>query len=242
MGAALAAWGGVVVTLTLYQFDYSPYCAKVRAVLQAKGLRYKTVEVLPFVGQGRLMELSGQRRVPVLVDGSRVISDSTQIAYYIDTAYPEVPLIPEGSEGYRACFIWEDWADEAFGPAVRSALLSHARADAGFRQEFLPPLGQARLDVALPWALPFALPLLQARYGLTSGRQAAMERQLARQLDFLVGATTGRRYLIGSRLSLADVSVATMARWLDAVPACGGHRYAGFFRWRDAILEQCLLT
>jgi len=66
--------------LELHQFRHSAFCEKVRLVLAAKGLAYNVVEVTPGVGQLELFRLSGQRQVPVLVDGADVISDSTAIA------------------------------------------------------------------------------------------------------------------------------------------------------------------
>ena len=55
--------------LELHQFRHSAFCLKVRMVLQAKGLSFRTVEVTPGVGQVAVFRLSGQRQVPVLVDG-----------------------------------------------------------------------------------------------------------------------------------------------------------------------------
>ena len=44
-------------------------------VLQAKGLSYRTVDVTPGIGQVAVFRMSGQRQVPVLVDGDVVLAD-----------------------------------------------------------------------------------------------------------------------------------------------------------------------
>ena len=67
--------------MELHQFRHSAFCEKVRLVLAAKGLDYTVVEVTPGLGQLELFRLSGQRQVPVLLDGSEVIADSTAIAF-----------------------------------------------------------------------------------------------------------------------------------------------------------------
>ena len=59
--------------LELHQFRHSAFCLKVRMVLQAKGLSYRAVDVSPGIGQLAVFRLSGQRQVPVLVDGDTVL-------------------------------------------------------------------------------------------------------------------------------------------------------------------------
>ncbi len=74
--------------MKLYQFETCPYCQRVRLALEAKGIEYEKVEV-PTDRDERteIFELSGQYMVPVLVDGERVISDSTAIIAYLNEKY-----------------------------------------------------------------------------------------------------------------------------------------------------------
>ncbi len=57
-------------------------------ILKEKGLTYETVEV-PKEKESRteLVSVSGQLLVPVLVDGDKVICDSTYIANYLEEKY-----------------------------------------------------------------------------------------------------------------------------------------------------------
>ena len=84
----------VLDMLELHQFRHSAFCLKVRMVLQAKGLSFRTVEVTPGVGQVAVFRLSGQRQVPVLVDGDQVIADSSAIALHLDQRELDPALIP----------------------------------------------------------------------------------------------------------------------------------------------------
>ena len=55
--------------MELNQFKYSAFCLKVRMVLDAKNFSYKTTEIKPVIGQLEIFRISGQKQVPVLVDG-----------------------------------------------------------------------------------------------------------------------------------------------------------------------------
>ena len=84
----------VATMLELHQFRHSAFCLKVRMVLQAKGLSYRTVDVSPGIGQLAVFRLSGQRQVPVLVDGDTVLADSSAIARHLEQREPEPNLLP----------------------------------------------------------------------------------------------------------------------------------------------------
>ena len=66
---------------------FSPYCWRIRMALAHKRLN---VECMPwhFTEKDKI-KFSGQERVPVLIDGSNTISDSWEIAKYLENAYPE---------------------------------------------------------------------------------------------------------------------------------------------------------
>jgi glutathione S-transferase len=60
-------------------------CGKVARRLRSMGIEYQEVR-MPFLKRDRpeVEELSGQRWVPVLVDGEEVIHDSHRILEYLD--------------------------------------------------------------------------------------------------------------------------------------------------------------
>jgi len=75
-------------TLKLYQLADCPYCHLVRRKLDFLGVPYLAMPV-PRKGEDRaeLIKLSGQRAVPVLVDGETVLSDSKKIIDYLDEKF-----------------------------------------------------------------------------------------------------------------------------------------------------------
>ena len=70
---------------------FSPYCWRIRMALAHKRLN---VECMPwhFTEKDKI-KFSGQERVPVLIDGSNIISDSWEIAKYLESAYPDRPSL-----------------------------------------------------------------------------------------------------------------------------------------------------
>jgi glutathione S-transferase len=65
-------------------------CGGVARRLGRRGLEYRTVRV-PYSRKDRpeIVELTGQRRVPVLVDGDEVIHDSKRIGQYLEWKYAD---------------------------------------------------------------------------------------------------------------------------------------------------------
>jgi glutathione S-transferase len=78
----------------LYQFATSPFCRKVRKILDYKGIEYDTVEV-DYINRGPLLEASGQIRVPALSfeDGATVV-DSEQIVLRLEEICAEPTIFP----------------------------------------------------------------------------------------------------------------------------------------------------
>jgi glutathione S-transferase len=83
-----------MATLTLYQFATSPFCAKVRKILDFKGLDYRAVEV-DYLERKELMIASNQIMVPALtLESGETIVDSDRIAMRLDGIYPDPTIFP----------------------------------------------------------------------------------------------------------------------------------------------------
>ena len=93
----------------------SPYVRKVLVSLEAKGLAYEVDPIVPFFGDDRFSKLSPLRRIPVLIDGDLVLSDSSVICQYIEDGQPEPALFPADIRD-RARARWlEEFADTRMG-------------------------------------------------------------------------------------------------------------------------------
>lgn len=97
----------------LYHRWKCPWCAAVRQGIENVGAEVELVEV-PYPREERDMveAVSAQRRVPVLVDGDRVIVDSRRIVRYLYETYggaafarSAAELADDELEGFDSCAI-----------------------------------------------------------------------------------------------------------------------------------------
>jgi len=83
----------------LFQFHTSPFCAKVRKILDYKGIDYEIIEV-DYLERKELLTASGQIMVPALTLGTgETIVDSDRIAMRLEEVYPEPTIFPPGQRG-----------------------------------------------------------------------------------------------------------------------------------------------
>jgi len=79
--------------LRCYRVPYSTNVERVSLALAHKGLAVEWVDVDP-ADRTDVDRVSDQSLVPVLVDGDRIVSDSTEILRYLEVLSPEPPLFP----------------------------------------------------------------------------------------------------------------------------------------------------
>ena len=83
----------------LYQFLSSPFCAKIRKILDFKNVDYEVIEV-DFLERKELLIASNQLMVPALtLDSGETIVDSARIALRLEELYPEPTLLPPSWSG-----------------------------------------------------------------------------------------------------------------------------------------------
>ncbi len=132
--------------MILYHFPTSPFARRARLALAHKGLsaELRDARNVP-AHMEELRRLNPLHTVPVLVDGERVVVDSTAIAHYLDAKVPSSPLFPSGAAGAEAIELlaladtavtilvdlalrYGDLTDHARFPAVRAEMLGRAQA------------------------------------------------------------------------------------------------------------------
>jgi glutathione S-transferase len=94
--------------LRLYRFPFSTNVERVALALAHKGLDVESVWIDP-ADRSEVMRLSGQELVPVLVDGDRVVSDSTAILEHLEERSPERPLYPADPARRTELRLFVDW-------------------------------------------------------------------------------------------------------------------------------------
>jgi glutathione S-transferase len=96
----------------------SPYVRKVLVALEIKGVPYEIDPIVPFFGGDEFTRLSPLRRIPVLIDESVTLCDSTVICEYLEELHPTPALLPTGPAD-RARARWlEEFADTRLGDVL----------------------------------------------------------------------------------------------------------------------------
>ncbi len=196
----------------LITIPISPYCEKARWALDRLGWPYIEEPHLQVFHYLRTYWTSGKPMVPVLLDRSNVVSDSTAILKYLDRCAPlDQRLYPEDEEQRKQVEELEELFDEVLGVESRRWIyfqyLPH-RADA------LRIAGQGTplIERALaPLAYPLMRALITRRLSIHKTTvHAGVERSLR------IVATTDalladrRPFLVGEKFSAADLTLACM--------------------------------
>jgi len=79
--------------MKLYSWDLSPYSARVRMQIYAKGLTGIAIEPPPTYGTPKFYEDHPIGRIPLLEIGGEAIAESHVIAEYLEEIHPEPPLL-----------------------------------------------------------------------------------------------------------------------------------------------------
>lgn len=193
------------MALTLYQFEISPFCDKIRRVLNFKGLDY-TIREVKLLEPGRLKAVSPSGKFPVLDYHGRTIPDSTAIAHYLEQAHPMPSLIPRDPREAALCHILEDWADESLyfiEMTMRLAWPNNAK-------RWLPELVKHESGLGKRLGMAFAPSVVRSQsraQGTGRKHKDAVVADVERHFQALDALLAGRPFLAGDALSLADISV-----------------------------------
>jgi glutathione S-transferase len=197
----------------LYAISYSPWSERARWALDHHALPY-----LPMLGEPalrlRLRRPLGRVTLPVLfVPGQAPLTDSHDICRYADAHGSGPPLLPER---HRAAIAgWATQADACLSAGrVRTTLLT-ARTPSAW-QASVP------LPVTLPRPVAGAVVRLGGRYLLRKyGRDIDATRCEDELRAFLLalreGLSRGGGFLVGGRLSWADLCAAVALQFVSPV-------------------------
>ena len=168
--------------LKIYGVPISVHTRKVIVAALAKGLEHEVVPVVPVIPGNpppNWHELSPTGLIPALSDGDFTVADSAAICGYLERAYPERPLYPQGAREYAQAVSLEQYAGKLFSDVVRPL----------FHEVFVHPKVQnvptdpGKIEAVLAQAVP-------ETFG---------------HLDRVAGEI----FFIGKTLSMADIAVAS---------------------------------
>ncbi len=104
--------------LKLYSFGPGANSLKPLLTLYEKGLEFEGIRLNPAIFEHHedwFKAINPNGQVPALVDGDKVITESTVICEYLEDEYPTaVKLRPADSYGRAQMRVWTKWVDEYF--------------------------------------------------------------------------------------------------------------------------------
>lgn len=111
------------MSITLYSLcgrddtrPFSPHCWKTVLSLAHKGLDFAERPLAFTAIPG--IENGFSKTVPILRDGEHLVSDSFDIAVYLDEAYPDRPSLFNGEGGKALARFVESWSQTILHPAI----------------------------------------------------------------------------------------------------------------------------
>src|SRR5579872_480090 len=178
------------MTVVLHGYQYSVYLRIARLALAEKGVAYGRVEVNPFAAEvsPAYLAMHPFRRVPVLVNDGFVLYETGAITRYIDETFTGLALQPTAPRERARMTQIISIVDSYAYWPMVRQVFSHA--------VFRPRVGE-RADPG----------------EIARGLEAS-----ARALGALESLAAGGTFLIGDRLSLADLHLAPMMAYFVAAP------------------------
>lgn len=215
--------------LILHHYPSSPFSEKVRLILGAKKLPWKSVLIPPVMPKPDLLPLTGgYRKTPVLQIGADVYCDTALICDVLEHLRAEPTLYPPHLKG--VCRIFAQWADTALFWAAMGYNLQPRGAAEVFAKA---PAGMAQAFAADRKAMTGSM--IRLRPGDATSAYRSYLRRLANMVDehdFLFGAEPcvadfatyhGLWYTRHQVPGLADILSATpsLGEWMDRMAAIG---------------------
>tara|TARA_Y100001968_G_scaffold123664_1_gene112675 strand:- start:34555 stop:35223 length:669 start_codon:yes stop_codon:yes gene_type:complete len=210
--------------------------------LEAKGLDYQINEISPVTGQLAIFKLSGQRKLPVLVDGDIVLSESNRICRYIEDKFEKPNLLPKSPKELIQSLIIEEWADTTLASRCKKVLIKELTLNSKLR------------EILSPKQIPKSLNILIEKVptNIINNISEVINHNelinLQRSLEHLSNFFQYNDWIIGNKLSIADIAICSQISILK-FPQSSGEKLSnqgchGFyddpnleslFAWRDRI-------
>jgi glutathione S-transferase len=181
---------------------FSPHVWKIALSLAHKGLDFATSPV-PFTSVPAV-EGGFSKTVPVIRDGDELVSESFDIALYLDRAYPDRPSLFGGAGGQAMARFVERWSQLTVHPYLGGAALMDIH-------DCLAPADQAYFRTSR-----------EARYGgrrleeVAAGREAGLAAWRA-SLEPLRNMLTYQPFIGGAGPLYPDYIVAGAFQWVRVV-------------------------
>lgn len=192
----------------------SPFCLKVRAILDHKRIPFERVSALgkPMLDLRRRGRIG---KVPALDIDGELICDSTDIAYELERRVPEPAIVPSDPRERALCHALEEWADESL-------------YFVGLYFQWIDPAGLAMVPQVFGRGplgrVAFRIYHRRIRrqlrgQGTARKPDAHVRADLERHLDAASALVSPGPFLLGEQPALCDFAVMSQLVYLARTPA-----------------------
>jgi glutathione S-transferase len=196
--------------LRLYTFSISHFSEKIRWTLGLENIAFEEVAWAPPFHVVDARRSGSATTVPVLEAGGRRVQDSTHILHWLDTNRGPLSLLPKDDDARREALAIEERFDRIGSDVIRIAydhVLPDAEAVVRLWTIDATPL-QARVLRAV---FPAFRVLFRRRIEATPARVAESRARIEEGLALVEERlAAGHRHLVGDRLTIADVTAASL--------------------------------
>jgi len=196
---------------------FSPFVWRARMALLHKGLDFESV-----VWQFKDRDKTEHKMVPAIYDEGKMISDSWEIAKYLDEKYPDRPTLINGSQGEAHCQLVNAIVNtQVFGACAAMALYPVSRI----------------LDDE---SAGYFIPAREAKFGkklsdLNNPDQEAAKASLAKMLTCFELTLKTSDYIGGDTPTYADYILFGPLKWIDVVAYRPVDETSNTGKWFDRI-------
>jgi len=167
--------------MILYGSSMSPYVRKVMAFAAEKGIELEVQPTALGDPNPDFVRASPFRKMPAFVDGDFTLADSSAIIHYLEALHPQPEMIPADPRLRGKCIWYEEFAD---------TILTGCGGKMFYHR--------------------IVAPLFLGREGEPAVADQAELEELPKILDYVESvAPGGEGYLVGDKLTLADLALAS---------------------------------
>ena len=173
------------MSLKILGAGISPFVRKVRVVCAEKGLDYELEPVIPMNPPPGWRDVSPLGKIPALEHDGRVVNDSSVICAYLERIAPEPALYPADPYACARATWLEEYADGGLVPVAGPKV-------------FMPVVLRPLLSGGEPESAAI------------DAAAKAMHEEVGPLLAYLEQQIGDAEFFVEDRLSIADISVASM--------------------------------
>jgi len=208
----------VAAPYRFYAAEPSYFSAKVRPFFRYKRVPYAEIAPTPEVYRDVIRARTGLTFIPVVITpDDQTLQDTSEILDALEQRFPAPPLYPPTAVQRVVAYAIEVYADEFCVLPAMHYRWDFPESEAQARRDFAASTGDP--ESAGPFAdrMKGSLPML----GVQPATVPAIEAHLRELLDILSRHFAAHDFLLGSRMSLADLALfgpLYAHLYLDAVP------------------------